>query len=202
MIPSRERGTHDAVPSPPRQVFRSGTLIVIGLGISLLAGWIFYRQTLPPAWLHDFAEAVALHASPDPSPPEPEDIRQVSPRIEVDDPYICVGNVIDLMWDHMFVVTSDQDLGIHPFLSLVNWSDHPLSYYADLLGRDERYQLLILVGGENVLDAQLYFTFWADLTATARPEGFTRTDAVFTAASLNGLYIVSPALDAPAGACP
>ena len=194
-------GAHDSDPPPGRQRFRSGTLLIIGLGIFLLVGWIFYRQTLPPAWLHDFSEAIALHAIPDPDPPEPEDIRQVSPRNQVEDPYICVGRVIDLVWDHMFVIAPGGELQNHPALSNAIWQDQPLSYYTDLLERDARYQLVILVKGNEVVDAQLYFTFWGDLSAIARSEGFARADAIFTAVSLNSIYIVSPALDAPVDAC-
>tara|TARA_R110000868_G_scaffold128879_5_gene337320 strand:+ start:2193 stop:2801 length:609 start_codon:yes stop_codon:yes gene_type:complete len=201
MTLQRGPGDQDDVPSPQRRVFRSGTLLIIGFGIFLLVGWVFYRQTMPPAWLYDFSEAVALHASPDPSPPEPEDIRQVSPPVQVDDPYICLENVIDLDWDHLFVVTSGQDLRTHPALSQSVWLDQPLSHYVDLMARDERYQLLVLVNANTVLDAQLYFTFWGDLSPIARTEGFSRSEAVFTAASLNGLYIVSPALEVPVGTC-
>ncbi len=190
----------DALP-PQRRAFRSGTLLIIGFGIFLLVGWVFYRQTLPPTWLYDFSEAVALHTSPDPSPPEPEDIRQVAPPVSVDDPYICVGNVIDLAWDHIFAVTSGKNLQTHPVLSQSIWPDLPLAHYADLMARDERYQLLVLADANTIVDAQLYFTFWGDLSPISRPEGFTRSEAVFTSASLNGLYIVSPALDAPVGTC-
>ncbi len=201
MTARRGPGTHEDAPSPQRRAFRSGTLLIIGFGIFLLVGWIFYRQTLPPAWLYDFSEAVAQHASPDRSPPEPEDIRQVAPPIEVEDPYICLANVIDLSWDHIFVVAPGQDLRVHPVLSQSVWPDQPLSYYVDLMARDERYQLVVLVNANAVVDAQLYFTFWGDLSPISRPEGYTRGEAIFTAASLNGLYIVSPVLDPPVDTC-
>jgi hypothetical protein len=191
----------DEGPSPQRQAFRSGTLLIIGVGIFLLVGWLFYRQTLPPTWLRDFSEAVALHASADPNPPEPEDIRQVSPPSNADSPYICAGKIINEDWDQLFAVTARQNLASHPFLSRFDWPEYPLEHYVDLLSRDERYQLLILVRGQRVVDAQLYFTFWGDIAPIAQTEGFVREDAVFTSASLNGLYIVSPAGDVPAGAC-
>ena len=201
MTMPRGQGAREVIPSPQRQAFRGGTLLIIGVGVFLLVGWIFYRQTLPPAWLHDFSEAVALHASADPNRPTPEDIRQISPRVEVDNPYICVGRVIDLSWDRIFAVTSDQDLRAHPVLPRAVWPDQPLSSYAGMLARDDRYQLLVLVDGNDVVDAQLYFTFWGDLTDIARAEGFARDQAVFTAASRGGIYVVSPALNAPVAAC-
>ena len=197
------RGTsaQDTGPSPKRRMFRSGTLLIIGLVAFVLVGWVFYRQTLPAAWLHDFSEAIALHASLDPDPPEPEDIRQVSRRTPVENPYICVSNVIDLPWDNLFVITSEQDLESHPVLSDAMWHKQSLQYYVELLDRDDRYQLIVLVQDRNVLDAQLYFTFWGDLAALTQPDGFSRADAVFTAASQGGRYIVSPAMDASAGTC-
>jgi hypothetical protein len=201
MTAPMDAGAHRSNPSPGSQRFRSGTLLIIGLGIFLLVGWIFYRQTLPPAWLHDFSEAIALHAAPDPNPAAPEDIRQVSPRREVGDPYICLSRVIDLAWDHFFVITSGEALRNHQVLSNAIWQDQSLSYYVDLLERDERYQLVVLIQHNDVVDAQLYFTFWGDLSAIAMSEGFARDNAIFTAASLGGIYIVSPALDAPIGAC-
>ena len=191
----------DTDPSPERKMFRSGTLLIIGLGVFLLAGWFFYRQTLPAAWLYDFSEAIAQHATPDPNPPEPEDIRQVSPRTPVEDPFICVGNVIALPWDRFFVVTSGQELQSHNTLADVNWPEPPLQHYIDLLNQDDRYQLIVLVQGDNVLDAQLYFTFWGDLSEIAGPDGYGRANAVFTSKSLGGRYIVSPALSMPVTAC-
>lgn len=198
---SPDSSAQDSGPSQQRKTFRSGTLLIIGIGAFLLVGWIFYRQTLPAAWLYDFSEAIALHAAPDPNPREPEDIRQVSPRVPVEDPYICVGDVIDLPWNKMFVVTAERDLQTHPILSSAVWKEPTLQHYVDLMDRDDRYQLIVLVQGRDVLDAQLYFTFWGDLTSIARAEGFSRANAVFTAISRDGRYIVSPALDAPAGVC-
>lgn len=195
------QGSNKFIPSSKSLVLPSGSLLVIGFFVFLLVGWIFYQQTLPPSWLYNFSEAVALRASPDPSPSEPEDFRQVSPRTEIDNPYICVGDVLKLDWDQLFVVMPEYNLRIHPILSKVNWPDLPLSYYADLLGRDDRYQLMVLVGDNKILDAQLYFTFWGDLSSLARLEGFSRREAVFTAASLEGIYIVSPALDVSTSVC-
>ena len=202
MNPKQGPGTHESIISSQSPVLRSGTLLVIGFVVFLLVGWFFYQETIPPSWLYQFSEAVALRASPDPSPREPEDFRQTSPRTEVNNPYICVGDVLNLAWDRLFIITPEQDLRVHPVLSQSNWPDQPLDYYVDLLARDYRYQLIVLLGGNNVVDAQLYFTFWGDLSSLARLEGFSRSEAVFTAASLKGLYIVSPALDVPSGTCP
>jgi hypothetical protein len=72
---------------------------------------------------------------------------------------------------------------------------------ADELSRDQRYQLVVLVKDNAVVDAQLFFTFWGNLDALARPEGFNRETAVFTAASRDGVYVVRPAENAPADVC-
>lgn len=202
MTTPRWQGSGDEAPSPGRRAFRSGTLLIIGLLVFLLVGWLFYRQTLPAAWLHDFSGAIAYHAAADPNPPEPEDIRQVAPPSEADSPYICAADAIDLDWDRMFVVTSRQSLRNHPHLGSMRWPDESLARHADQLSRDARYQLIVLTRGDEVLDAQLFFTFWGDLSALARSEGYDRSEAVFTAASRGGIYIVSPASGAPPSACP
>jgi len=184
-----------------RKVISTGTLLVLGFGLFLLVGWFAYRPYIPPVWLHSFSSDVALRASVAPDAPPPEDIREATPRGLADSPYICAANVVPLAWDRFIAVAPKQDIRSHPVLSTVKWVDESLDTVAERLLRDERYQLIVLLQDNTVLDAQLFFTFWGDLSGIARPEGYTREQAVFTAASKGSVYILSPVTDIPPNAC-
>lgn len=187
--------------SARRRFVSSGTLLILGVGLVLLVGWFAYQPYIPPIWLHDLSADIALRASVDPGAGPPEDMRQASPRDLADSPYICVAKTVHIPWDHMFVVTSAQDLRGHPALAQASWPHHDFEEMADQLKRDKRYQLLVMTKDSAVVDAQLFYTFWGNLDAIARPEGFNRAEAVFTAASKDGIYVVSPATEAPADVC-
>jgi hypothetical protein len=188
--------------SPSRGRFLStGTIFVLGFAAVIGLGLVAYQRYIPPVWLHDFGADIALRAEADPNAKLPEDSRQASPRGLADSPYICAAKVANIPWDHMFIVTASQDLRNHPVLSQAKWPHHNLTEMADELARDQRYQLVVLVKDNAVADAQLFFTFWGNLDAIARPEGFNRETAVFTAASRGGVYVVSPAENPPANVC-
>jgi hypothetical protein len=187
-------------PAPKRFV-STGTLLVLGFVAVIVLGWFAYQPYIPPVWLHSLSADIAARAEPDPNPKPVEDIRQASPHGRADTPYICVAKVANIPWDHLFVVTASQDLRAHPVLSQAQWPHHNLNKMADELSRDARYQLIVLVKDNVVSDAQLFYTFWGKLDALARPEGFNRETAIFTSASHDGIYVVSPAENAPANAC-
>lgn len=178
---------------------RSGTLFVFALAACMAGGWLLYQPYLPAKWLHDFSGEIAARAAPDPTPPEPEDVRQAQRRAPPDHPYICAADFIDLDWDRMIIVAGGQDISVHPTLSKVSWER--MADVAARTGEDRRYQLIVLLRGQTVVDAQLFYTFWGDLSALVRPEGYTRDEAVFTAASNDGIYYVSPAPAVPPGFC-
>lgn len=184
-----------------RGIAKSGTLLVLGIGLVLLVGWFAYQPYIPPIWLHDLASDISLRAAVDPDAPGPEDMRQATPHDPAVSPYICVAKVSHITWDHLYVVTSSQDLENHPALSQATWPHHDLDDMAAELKRDKRYQLLVMVKDNTVVDAELFYTFWGNLDAISQPEGFNREDAIFTAASKDGVYVVSPAADVPADAC-
>ncbi len=189
--------------TPPTRAWymRSGSLTIIGVATVLLVGWFAYQPYIPPIWLHDLAADIAFRATADSKVDVPEDFRQSTPRGQAESPYICVANTVHIPWDHMYVVTSAQDLRAHPALAQVTWPHHNFADMADELKRDKRYQLLVMVKDNTVTDAQLFYTFWGDLSALAQPEGFNRENAVFAAASKDKLYIVSPAENPPADVC-
>ncbi len=183
------------------RVIKTGTLVVVGLFAVLLIGWFAYRPYIPPVWLHDFASDIALRASAEPNAPAPEDMRQATPHGLADSPYICVGKIVDMPWDRIVAVTNPESLRTHPVLSQATWPDKNLDDLTAQLTRDQRYQLLVLIKDNTVIDAQLFYTFWAKLDGIARPEGFAREEAIFTAASQGGVYVVSAATDVPPDAC-
>jgi len=185
---------------PPRRL-KSGTVFVLGLGLCAVIGWLLYQPYLPKAWLHDFSGEIAVRATPDPTPPEVEDTRQVQRRETPSHPYICATDFIHVPWDRMVVVTSAEDILTHPLLADAAWGSLSRDDVAAQMKTDKRYQLIVLLKDRAVVDAQLFFTFWGDLTAIARPEGFGRAEAVFTAYSDDGIYFVQPAGDVPANVC-
>ena len=188
-------------PVQKRRFFSTGTAVVLGIGLVLLVGWFAYQPMIPPVWLHDFAADIALRAAEDPNAALPEDARQASPRGLADSPYICAAKIIQKPWDRLVAVTSDEDLRSHPILTAAIWPKKDLESVAAEMARDSRYQLLVLLKDNTVVDAQLFFTFWANLEGVARPEGYTPEQAIFTADSKNGVYVLSEANDAPPDAC-
>lgn len=185
----------------PRRSLNSGTVFVLGLAACMFVGWLLYQPYLPVAWLHDFSGEIAARAAADPTPPEPEDVRQTQRRVTPSHPYICATDFIRLAWDRMVVVTAAEDILTHPLLAEAAWGRLSRDDMAAQMKSDKRYQLIVLLRDGAVVDAQLFFTFWGDLTALARPEGFGRAEAVFTAYSNDGIYFVAPAANVPGGVC-
>ncbi len=193
--------TAQAKEGSSRAPIRAGTLVVLGLFAVLAVGWFWYRPHIPPAWLHALASDIALRATTDPNAPAPEDMRQATPRNLADSPYICPAKVIALPWDKMIVVAKAEGLIANPVLGRATWPQNDFEAKAAQLARDNRYQLIVLLKDNAVVDAQLFYTFWADLNGIARPEGFTRDEAIFTADSKSGVYVVSAAVDKPPETC-
>ena len=190
-----------APDAPKQRRVGSGTVLVVLLGLCGIFGWFLYQPFLPHAWLRDFAGEIAARAAPDPTPPPAEDVRQVQRRTPAAHPYICAGDVIGVDWDRLVVVTAAQDILTHSLLADAAWGDISRDETAARVRSDARYQLLVLMRGRAVVEAELFFTFWGDLSALARPEGYGRSEAVFTAYSNDGIYFVAAAADVPAGTC-
>ncbi len=187
--------------SQRRKLFSSGSLLIVGFGVFLVAGWFLYLPYIPPAWLHDLGADIALRAAADPDAPLPRDTREASPRGLADSPYICVAKVVRQSWDRVVIVAAGQDPRGVAALNEAKWPTKGLDDWAAEMVKDQRYQLIVLLKGDSVIDAQVYYTFWGDLGAIARPEGYTPEQAVFTAASKDGLYVVTPAADVPPDVC-
>jgi hypothetical protein len=169
---------------------RSGTALVVGLAAILGLGWFSYRAFVPPRWLHDFAGDIAYRATPDPNAPAPRDAREARPPANPEHPYICFAKLAPFPWDRMVVVPSGADPREAPGLKGIAWpvaADHAVRMKAD-----PRYQLIVLLHGEKVVADAFFFTFWADLTNLARPDGFTPETAVFTAAVEKGTHVLTP----------
>ncbi len=178
---------------PPVKKSNTGKFVIIGFAIFLLVGGYYYQRFIPPAWLHDFGADIALRAAADPDASVPEDSRQASPRGLADSPYICASKTVQVPWDRMIVATSGDALRTNAMLAAAAWPDEGVEALAAKMAQDPRFQLIVLVKDNTVSAAEFFYTFWADLKEIARPEGFTRDEAVFTAASQNGVYVVTPA---------
>ena len=87
-------------------------------------------------------------------------------------------------------------------LGKARWVDNSIGSLQSQLVADDRYQLVVLMNGDQVREVQMFFTFWADLSGLARPEGFMPSDAIFTAASLQGRYVLNVAPNAMKADCP
>jgi hypothetical protein len=188
--------------TPRRLTLANGTWLVVAFVAIFALGWFLYRTTIPPTWLRNFGEAIAVSARPDPNAPLPEDSRQETPRDPTASPYICGARAISRAWDRLVVVPSGADAREQPVLAAAEWpKNDPLARYAEKLRHDPRYQGLVLLDHGKVVADAIFFTFWADLSALARPEGFTPADAIFTAKVANGTYVLSVANDVPADIC-
>lgn len=197
--------TDPAPADTDRRGFRlsNGTWAVLTFIAVFGFGWFMYREGIPPAWLRDFAAEIALRAAADPDAPTPEDSRQVTPRGLADSPYICTANITPLPWDKMVVVTSAEEARTQADLAAASWKGawSSADSLANELARDQRYQAVVLLKDGKVQAAELFFTFWANLKALARPEGFTPGAAIFIAAVRNGTYVLSVPTEIPATAC-
>ncbi len=188
----------------PTPWWQSGKVVIFFIAVGLAIASYFYVKTVPPAWLHDFGADIALRAAADPNAAEPEDSREATPRGLADNPLICATRFIPQPWDRIFFVTHEQGktLSQHVVLGKARWVDNSIGSLQSQLVADDRYQLVVLMNGDQVREVQMFFTFWADLSGLARPEGFMPSDAIFTAASLQGRYVLNVAPNAMKADCP
>lgn len=189
-----------APAAAPRRNY-SGKIAVLGMAAALAFIGVGYIYTLPTRWLRAFAEEIALRAALDPNPPLADDTRQESKRVPADNPLICMARLPIDAWDRLVVVTSAQKIADHPVLGPAKWDPADRAETEKLLPSDNRYQMLVVMKDGAVIDHEMFYTFWGDLTALTRPDGFTRDTAIFTAASRGGIYILTPAEASPAD-CP
>lgn len=192
----------DHAPQPPTQWWRSGKGVIVFIVAGLLVGGYFYMGTVPPSWLRAFGAEIALRATADPQATAPEDTREASPRGLADNPLICLANIARQPWDRAVFVTYAQSKALpeHPVLSKADWPDRAAKQ--GQLAADDRYQLIVLLKDGRVVNAEFFFTFWADLAGASRPEGYGPEDAIFTAESHAGHYVLSVAPNASLDACP
>lgn len=190
--------------APPKSKLSNGTWAVVTFIAVFVFGWLVYRQGIPPVWLRDFAADIALRAAADPDAPLPEDSRQATPRGLANSPYICAANVIPLAWDKLVVATTGDEARQNADLGNASWTGawDSAGDLANELARDPRYQAVVLLKDGKVQAAELFFTFWADLKALARPEGFSPGEAVFVAAVRKGTYVLTTPAEIPRDACP
>jgi hypothetical protein len=171
---------------------RNGTVLILAFIAILAGGWGFYRHFIPPTWLRNFAADIALRAAADPNAPPPRDTREATPRGLADHPYICLRKLIPFPWDRFVVVPSGGDPRTTPALLDAAWSGNTAAKAAKRMAKDRRYQMVVLIKDGRVIAHEYFYTFWGDLSALARPEGFGPDTAVFTAAVKDGRYVLAP----------
>ncbi len=170
----------------------SGKILILVLAAVLVGGGYFYSRLIPPAWMHNFVADIALRGTPDPNAPPPTDTRQATPRGKADHPYICLANLVPFAWDKVVFLSADKDPRTAEVLQGVTWPGNDLDREAKLMAKDDRYQLIVLVKGKQVIADEPFFTFWADLSQLNQPEGYTPETAVFTAIVKGGRYVLTP----------
>lgn len=183
-------------------MWRSGKGVILFIIAGMAIGGYLYMEAVPPSWLRAFGAEIALRAAADPQAALPEDTREASPRGQADNPLICLANIAHQPWDHVVFVTHDQGnkLSEHPVLGKAVWPDR--EGRQSQLAADDRYQLVVLLKDGEVVNDEVFFTFWADLSDLARPEGFGPDGAIFTAESHAGQYVLHTVPDASLSACP
>jgi len=176
-------------------------LAIIGLLLILtvVAGGLYY-QFVPAPWLRNLAEDIVLRAAIS----EGQTVGTFSPlsgRESPRSPNICLSKFTPFAWDRFYVVAPFTDLQSHPSLGQFNWPVDDLDTLSKRLLNDSRYQLLVFVQQDRVVEYQHYFTLWGDLSALMRTEGFGPESAIFTALSKENQYVLMPS-DKPPESCP
>ena len=165
-------------------------IISLLLTLTVLVG-VFYSQFVPASWLRNFAEDIVLRAVI----PEGQAVGAFSPlsgRESPASPHICLAKLTPFSWDRFYVVAPFTDLRSHPSLGQLNWPVDDLDVLSRRVLDDSRYQLLVFVHQNRVVEYEHYFTLWGDLSALMRTEGFGPESAVFTAMTNRDKYILRP----------
>jgi len=180
---------------------RNGTILVLALLAILAGGWTLYRHYIPATWLRNFAADIALRAAPDPNAAPPRDTREATPRGLTDQPYICLRKLVPFAWDRFVVVPSGGDPRTAAALLDMQWSDDAAIDMARHMAADPRYQMVALIKDKHVIAHEYFFTFWGDLSALGREDGFGPETAVFTSAVKEGHYVLTPVSEPFPAAC-
>lgn len=167
--------------------------------VTAIAGWMIYDAMMAPAWMRDFGLDIAARAKIVAVSGDATAFSTMKGRVEPDSPYVCFANLANFEWDRVYFVPSGGPVPDH--VSALAWDEGAVAEVNDRMAGDERYQVIAFESNGVVVAHDYYFTMWADLTALARPDGFSKTEAVFVAESDGETYTVMPAGPSAASAC-
>lgn len=168
------------------KVWMSAVAVVTGI-----AGWMVYDAMMAPGWMRDFGLEVAAKAKIVATNQDQTAFSTMQGRVEPTSQYICLARVADFSWDRVHVIPSGGTLS-GPVLDL-EWSGGNIDEILARMADDDRYQLFVFEQAGRVVEYEYYFTMWADLSALARPTGYTKTEAIFVAESNGETYTIMPA---------
>jgi len=141
-----------------------------------------YKAVLGPDWVRSLAREITMRAEL-----SSEQVNNgivfsaLKDRPNPEMPFICMNRVATFSWDTVYFIKSGKSLS--SFLKKINWTDIDKKKYIDRMNRDNRYQLIVFVLENKVVDHAFYFTLWADVSGLDRSQGYQKNQAVFTAES-------------------
>ena len=173
-----------------RLITQSGKFWILLVGLAtLLAGWKIYESMMVPRWMRDFGLDMAARACIVSTNPQDTVFSTMKGRAEPENPYIYLANSARFDWDRVYVVGSGGQVS-EPLINL-EWNGKDLEVLNRRMRQDDRYQLIAFERDRSIVDHGFYFTMWADLSALTRPEGLSRSEAVFVADSDGEIYSLS-----------
>jgi len=156
-----------------------------------LAGWYVYDAMMAPGWMRDFGLDISARAKVLSVSSGETAFSTMQGREEPDSPYICFSRSADFDWDRVYFVASGGP--IPNGLAALSWPEGTVQDINMRMANDPRYQVIAIERDGSVVEHGYYFTIWADLSELARANGFSRSEAAFTAESNGETFTVKPA---------
>lgn len=156
-----------------------------------IAGWYVYDAMMAPGWMRDFGLDISARANVVTVSSGETAFSTMQGREDPDSPYICFSHSADFAWDRVYFVPSGGP--IQNGLAALSWPKGTIEDINTRMANDSRYQLIAIERDGTVVDHGYYFTMWSDLSELARANGFSRSEAVFTAESNGETFTVKPA---------
>ncbi len=167
--------------------------------LTAVAGWFVYDALMAPRWMRAFGLDVAARATIVSSLSNNIAFSSLKDRPDPDSPYICMSKSATFPWQRVYIVPSGGTIPEN--LTLIPWPDEDVDLHQSRLNSDDRYQLIVFVDDDQVVEYGYYFTIWADLSALGHTNGFARDEAVFSAESNGEIYRLQFVEEAPYDVC-
>ena len=161
---------------------------------------LMYKVVLGPVWVRSLAKEITMRAELSSDQINNGIVFSVmKDRPEPEMPFICMNRVANFSWDKVYFIGSVNSLD--SFFSKIDWTNIDKKKYIDRLTRDDRYQLIVFVSENKVVDHAFYFTLWADVSDLDRPQGYEKNQSVFTAESNGYSFRLAHAESDDFGSC-